>query len=87
MPMNGIRHGSKNKNTFTISSGDPLSANIRCEWELTVGRDDWDTKLLTDSTMSSDATSFYLTNTMVALLNGEEIFRKTWEEAIPRNWN
>ncbi|TMN21630.1 CocE/NonD family hydrolase [Lentibacillus cibarius] len=84
--MNGIRHGSKNKNTFTIKSGDPLSANVRCEWELTVGREDWDTKLLTDSTMSSDATSFYLTNTMIALLNGEEIFRKTWEETIPRNY-
>ncbi|SFL80343.1 CocE/NonD family hydrolase [Salibacterium qingdaonense] len=86
LPNNGIRHGSKNKNTFTITSGDPLSANIRCEWELTVARDDWDTQLFTDSIMTSDDASFYLTNTMVALLNGEEIFRKTWEETIPRNY-
>ncbi|MFA1821697.1 CocE/NonD family hydrolase [Virgibacillus oceani] len=86
LPNNGIRHGSKNKNMFTITSGDPLSANIRCEWELTVAREDWDTQLFTDSTMSSDATSFYLTNTMVALFNGEEIFRKTWKETIPRNY-
>lgn len=85
--MNGLVHGSVNKNTYTIKSGDPLSAHIQCEWELTVGRqENWETKLLTNSEMTSDLTTFYLKNTMVAFYNGEEIFRKTWKEEIPRNF-
>ncbi|WHX25087.1 CocE/NonD family hydrolase [Virgibacillus halodenitrificans] len=83
---NDIRHGSINKNTFTIKSNDPLSASVECEWELTVGREEWQTKLLTHSKMTSDETTFYLTNTMTALENEEEIFQKTWKEEIPRNF-
>jgi len=86
LPMNGLRHGSVNKNTYTIRSGDPLSARVQCEWELTVSREGWDTKLLTNSEMTSDLKSFYLTNTMVALYNEEEIFRKTWKKEIPRDF-
>src|SRR5699024_8359040 len=58
LPMNGLRHGSVNKNTYTIRSGDPLSARVQCEWELTVSREGWDTKLLTNSEMTSDLKSF-----------------------------
>lgn len=81
---NGLIHGSINKNTYTIKAGDPLSAHVQCEWEMTVGRENWDTKLITNSEMMSDLKSFYLTNTMTALYNGEEIFTKTWNEEIPR---
>ncbi|WP_087972192.1 CocE/NonD family hydrolase [Oceanobacillus rekensis] len=84
---NGIEHGSLNKNTFTIKEGDPLSANVTCEWELKVGRDDWQTKLKTFSEMSSDETIFYLTNTLIAYESEKEIFRKTWKEEIPRDFN
>lgn len=81
---NGLIHGSINKNTYTIKAGDPLSAHVQCEWEMTVGRENWDTKLITNSEMTSDLTHFYLTNTMTALYNGEEIFTKTWNEEISR---
>lgn len=84
--QNGIIHGSKNKNTFKINAGDPLSAHICCEWELTIGREDWKTKLLTTSEMTSDSTTFYLTNTMIAMEKDKEIFRKTWKESIPRDF-
>ncbi len=85
--MNGIRHGSMNKNTFKITSGDPLSASVACDWELTVGRGkDWQTKLITHSTMTSDADYFYLENTMTALLNEEELFNKTWTEKVARDF-
>lgn len=86
LPMNGLIHGSINKNTYTIKAGDPLSAKAQCEWELTVGRKDWETKLITHSEMTSDVTTFYLKNKMVALYNGEEFFTKTWEEEIPRHF-
>lgn len=83
---NGMIHGSINRNTYTIKAGDPLSAHVQCEWELTVGREDWDTKLITNSEMTSDLDNFYLINTMTAMYNGEEIFTKTWSEEIPREF-
>lgn len=83
---NGIEHGSVNKNTYTIRENDPLSARAQCEWELTVGREDWQTKLCTKSTMTSDETMFYLTNTMTAFENQKEIFHKTWKEQISRDY-
>lgn len=84
---NGVEHGSKNKNTFIIKENDPLSATVICEWELKVGRDDWQTKLETYSEMTSDENNFYLTNTLVAFENEKEVFRNTWKKEIPRDFN
>jgi hypothetical protein len=84
--VNGIRHGSTNKNTFTIRENEPLSACVECEWELNVGRDDWQTKLKSYSKMTSDARSFYLINTITAYENAREIFNKTWRRKIKRDY-
>ncbi|SMB83541.1 hypothetical protein SAMN00017405_1057 [Desulfonispora thiosulfatigenes DSM 11270] len=84
---NGIEHGSINKNTYSINENDPLSARVTCEWELKVGRKEWQTKLKTFSEMKSDEKNFYLTNTLIALENEQEIFKKTWETEIPRDFN
>lgn len=84
---NGIEHGSKNKNTFTIKENDPLSASVTCEWELKVGRGDWQTRLESFSEMTCDETNFYLTNTLIAFENDKEVFRKTWKTDIPRDFN
>ncbi len=84
---NGIKHGSINKNTYKIKSDDPLSAQVECDWELTVGRrKDWQTKLLTHSVMTSDEEHFYLKNKLTAFLNDEKIFERTWEEKIKRDF-
>lgn len=86
LPMNGIRHGSINKNIFTIRSNDPLSATVECDWELVVAREDWETKLFTHSKMTSDETYFYVTNTVKALYNGEDFFSRTWNKKIKRDF-
>ncbi|AIF44459.1 CocE/NonD family hydrolase [Virgibacillus sp. SK37] len=83
---NGLKHGSINKNTYSIKSGDPLSAHIRCEWEMTLGREDWDIKMYTESEMTSDETTFYLTNKLTAYYNKEEFFTRTWKKQIPRDF-
>jgi putative CocE/NonD family hydrolase len=83
---NGIQYGSTNKNTFTIRAKDPLSACVECEWELNVGRDDWQTKLKSYSQMTSDEQLFYLTNTIIAFENDREIFKKTWRTKIQRDY-
>ncbi len=84
---NGIEHGSKNKNTYIINENDPLSAQVICEWELKVGRKDWQTEIKSHSQMTSDEDSFYLTNTLWAFENEDQIFKKTWKKTIPRDYN
>lgn len=84
--LNNINHGSINKNTYTIKENDPTSASVKCEWELNVGRDNWQTKLKTNSEMTCDKTKFYLTNTMTAFENNKEVFNKTWKTEIPRDF-
>ncbi len=83
---NGIQYGSKNKNSYTIAANDPLSAKAECEWELTLSRENWQTKLITYSKMTCDETTFYLLNTLEAYENNEKVFEKTWTKDIPRNF-
>jgi hypothetical protein len=85
LPSNGIRYGSTNKNTWTIKENDPLSAYNQCEWELTIGRDDWHIRLQTNSEMWSDETKFYLVNTMTAYEGDTKVFNKTWKAEIERD--
>ncbi|MBL4953660.1 CocE/NonD family hydrolase [Neobacillus sp. YIM B02564] len=82
---NGIEYGSINRNLYRIREGDPLSAEVRCEWSLTLGRGDWQTRLETISTMESDQYQFYLTNKLVAFEGEKEVFTKTWRTEIPRD--
>ncbi len=83
---NELKHGSKNKNIYSIQSGNPLSAKAECHWEMTIGREGWEILLLTDSEMTSDEQNFYLTNTLTAFHNEAQCFQKTWEKTIPRNY-
>ncbi len=86
LPDNGVEYGSTNRNVYTIREGDPLSAQAHCTWELTLGRDDWQTEVHTDSKMTADKTNFYLENTLKAYLRDELVFEKTWEKTIPRDF-
>ncbi|MGG3622124.1 CocE/NonD family hydrolase [Bacillus gobiensis] len=83
--QNGLEYGSTNRNIYTIEEGDPLSAKVRCEWTLHIGREDWQTRLENVSTMSADATNFYLENTVTAFESDKQIFTKTWNAEIPRD--
>lgn len=84
---NGLIHGSQNTNTYSIRSGDPLSAQVDCKWELVLERKDWQIKIKTHSIMTSDLKNFHLVNHLWAFEKGKEIFKKTWEKTIPRQDN
>lgn len=86
LPHNGLKHGSINRNFYSIQAGDPLTAKTQCDWEMTVGRGDWETKVVTSSEITCDLNTFYVTNKMTAFHNGEECFQKTWEKEIPRDF-
>lgn len=83
---NGLEYGSSNRNIYTIEEGDPLSAKVRCEWTLHIGRGEWQTRLENVSTMSADATNFCLENTVTAYESGKQIFTKTRNAEFPRDY-
>lgn len=87
LPENQIEYGSINKNTYTIKENEPLSATAQCEWELTLGRGEWQTKLVTYSEMKSDLSHFYLVNTVTGYENDQQVTQKTWKTTIPRDFN
>lgn len=83
---NGVEYGSTNRNVYTIKEGDPLSAKATCKWSLTVGRGEWQTRLETSSQMTSDLEYFYLKNIVTAFESDQEIFSKTWDKKIRRDF-
>jgi hypothetical protein len=71
--------------TYGIVEGDPLSASVRCDWSIALGRDDWRTRIETSSALTADATSFLLTDTVEAYEGEQRVFAKSWSVAIPRD--
>ena len=69
---------------YSIVEGKPLSARVRCERGFVIERGDWRTRIRSDSTMTSDATAFHVTNVLEAFADGERVFAKTWRFTVPR---
>lgn len=82
--QNGVVYGSTNRNIYTIKENNPLSAFVRCEWNITVGRNDWRTNVKTLSTMKADENNFYLENELWAFEGEQEVFHKEWKCEVPR---
>lgn len=83
---NNMKLGSWNKNLWKITENDPLSAYNQCDWELTLGRNEWNVKLNTKSSMRADENSFFLYNKIWAYENNDLVFEKEWNTTIPRNF-
>lgn len=86
LPHLNITYGSENSNIYTIKEDDPLSAEVVCDWIVYVEDDEIDTEVHTHSVMSCDADHFYLVNELTAFSKGKEVFAKSWEKTIPRQW-
>ncbi len=71
--------------TYSIVEGDPLSAQVRCDWTIGLARADWRVRIETSSLMTSDAESFLLTDSLDAYEGEERVFAKRWSKRIPRD--
>ncbi len=81
----GLEYRERARDTFTVVEGDPLSAQTRSDWSISVGRGDWRTRVETTSTLTADAEAFHLTNALDAYENETRIFARTWSFAVPRD--
>jgi hypothetical protein len=71
---------------YRITEGDPLSARSRLVADSDLVRgDELDVRVHTDCELSSDATTFFVTNAQRVTDHGEVVWEKTWETRIPRD--
>ena len=82
---NGILCGSGSTDVYTIFADQPLSAHVESRRTVEVGRGEWQTRVETSSTMSSDAQNFFVTNLLDAYEGNIRIFTRTWNLTIPRD--
>ena len=82
---NGIEYDTIGKTTYTIVEGEPLSALVRSEQTIQIGRGAWQTRVETMSTMSADAENFHITNMLDAYEGNTRVFAKTWSCSIVRD--
>ncbi len=68
-----------------IVDGKPLSARVRCERSFVIERGDWRTRVESTSTLTSDASSFHVTNVLEAYEDGVRVFVKNWLFSVPRD--
>jgi hypothetical protein len=81
----GLEYEFVQTDIFRIVEGDPLSATICCERKSRVGRGDWRTQVETVSLLTSDATTFRVTNSLDAYEGNVRVFSQRWNFATPRD--
>jgi hypothetical protein len=62
----GLEYGTAYRDVYAIVEGDPLSAEVRAERTVWVGRGAWQTRIETHSCLTSDASTFRVDNTLRA---------------------
>jgi hypothetical protein len=71
--------------TYTVVTGQPLTAAVESDHEITLSRNEWQVRVATHSRMTSDAADFVVTNTLDAYEGHVRIFAHTWNKRIPRD--
>lgn len=69
---------------LTLSNRDPLSAHYVITQKFKTSRPGWNTQVDIVSEQRGDVGFLHLRSTMVARLEGEKVFERSWYERIPR---
>lgn len=81
----GLRVGGTWEDSFSIMEGDPLSATAESKRSYHLQRGDWRVEVVTSSTMTSDESSFLLTNSLDAYEGNTRVFSEQWVKQVPRD--
>jgi hypothetical protein len=85
LALGGPELDDTNRTSYRIVEGDPLSAGVRVRCESTLARDDWHTRIETDSHMTATATEFLVSHTLDAYEHDERVYARTWTLRFPRD--
>lgn len=74
-----------NVTRYRITEGEPLSAAVTCDVEVTLLRPGWNTRVQARSTMTSDAEHFTVTSTLDAYEDEVRVCARTFTHRFPRD--
>jgi putative CocE/NonD family hydrolase len=77
--------GEENVTSYRIVEGDPLSATVTCNVNVSLARPGWKVRTRATSTMTSDADCFVVTSTLEAFEGPVRVHARTWTHRFPRD--
>ena len=77
--------GEENVTTYRIVEGDPLSAAVMCNVEVSLARPGWNTRTLASATMTCDAERFTVTSVLDAFEDNVRVYTRSWTHEFPRD--
>jgi hypothetical protein len=81
----GMRELAENEAVYSITEGDPLSAEVSCYQAIEYQRGDHHVRVEARGRMTCDRDSFLLEHRLVATEGGREVRSRTWSKRIPRD--
>ncbi|MBO0344146.1 CocE/NonD family hydrolase [Roseibium sp. CAU 1637] len=85
-PGNGLRTSEVREECWSIDPTDPLSLRGECTWETRNARNGWDVGTKTTSVMTCTRDEWVISATLKAFEDGKQIFQKTFEKRVKRNF-
>ena len=84
----GLTAASGMTERWTVRPDDPLSAAFETTWHQALSRTDTGWQVTTEATMRMTATAgaLRMTASLVAHEGGAQVFRRDWDESVPRVW-
>ena len=79
-----LTYGSSNTQRYTITEGDPLSAEIYYQATFSFAREKWDVQTNSELTVTCDAENFYLKGKIEAFEDEHRVFDREWDLKIRR---
>jgi len=72
--------------TWTINPLDPTSVKGEAAWTCDLERDDWSVRTDCHAELTCDRDNWYVSAWVIGYEGSEQVFEKTWEKTIPRNF-
>lgn len=85
-PDHGMEFGSRVTTRYSIHPDDPATARFEARWTHSFRRDEWQTEIVTENTMTCDRSNFYLHRKLHAVEGAEkrDVLTREWSRTIPR---
>ncbi|MCX7888353.1 MAG: CocE/NonD family hydrolase [Rhodobacteraceae bacterium] len=82
----GLVTGERMAERWEIRPDDPLSASADIRWEQRLMRGDWKVRTEAEARMTATATELRMTARLTAWEGETEVFRRSWDERVPRRF-
>ncbi len=85
LPGNELEWEETSEEMLILHDDDPLATRHRTQMQVEYQRGDWCIRMITDNTLTADATHFHLSHLFDAYEGNIRVFTKTWTFKIPRD--